>query len=54
LSFAGLPTPNIFAGGHNFHSRKEWISVQDMQRAVETIVNLCTIWSEKSLYRTGS
>ncbi len=54
LSFAGLPTPNIFAGGHNFHSKKEWISVQDMQRAVETIVNLCTIWAEKSLYRTGS
>ena len=54
LSFAGLPTPNIFAGGHNFHSKKEWISVQDMQRAVETIVNLCAIWSEKSLYRTIS
>jgi tripeptide aminopeptidase len=53
LSFAGLPTPNIFAGGHNFHSKKEWISVQDMQRAVETIVNLCSIWAEKSLYREG-
>jgi len=51
LSFAGLPTPNIFTGGHNFHSKKEWISVQNMQRAVETIVNLCSIWAEKSLYR---
>jgi tripeptide aminopeptidase len=53
LSFSGLPTPNIFAGGHNFHSKKEWISVQDMGRAVETIVHLCTIWAEKSLYRSS-
>ena len=48
LSFMGLPTPNIFTGGHNFHSKKEWISVQDMQKAVETIVNLCMLWAEKS------
>jgi tripeptide aminopeptidase len=46
LSFMGLPTPNIFAGEHNFHSRLEWVSVQDMEKAVEVIVNLCQIWAE--------
>ena len=40
LSFMGLPTPNIFAGEHNFHSRLEWVSVQDMEKAVEVIVHL--------------
>ena len=48
LSFMGLPTPNIFTGGHNFHSQKEWISVQDMEKAAETIVHLLQIWVEKS------
>lgn len=48
LSAMGLPTPNIFTGGHNFHSKKEWISVQDMTRAVETIVHLLTIWEENA------
>ncbi len=48
LSYEGLPTPNIFTGGHNFHSQKEWISVQDMEKAVETIINLVQIWAEKS------
>jgi tripeptide aminopeptidase len=48
LSYMGLPTPNIFTGGHNFHSKKEWISVQDMQKAVETIIHLVQIWAEKS------
>lgn len=48
LSFMGLPCPNIFAGEHAFHSRQEWVSVQDMQKAVETIVNLAMIWEEKS------
>ncbi len=47
LSFQGLPTPNIFTGGHNFHSRQEWISVQDMHKAVETIVHLVKVWAEK-------
>jgi len=47
LSFMGLPTPNIFTGGHNFHSKKEWISIQDMQKAVETIVHLCRLWVTK-------
>ena len=41
LSFMGLPTPNIFAGEHNFHSRLEWISTYDMHKAVEVIVELC-------------
>ena len=40
LSFMGLPTPNVFAGEHNFHSRLEWVSVQDMEKAVEVIVYL--------------
>jgi len=48
LSFMGLPCPNIFAGEHAFHSRQEWVSVQDMQKAVETILHLCTIWEEKA------
>jgi tripeptide aminopeptidase len=44
LSFMGLPTPNLFAGEHNFHSRLEWVSAQDMDKAVEVIVELCRIW----------
>jgi tripeptide aminopeptidase len=48
LSFMGLPTPNIFAGEHNFHSRLEWVSVQDMEKAVEVIVNLVRVWEERS------
>jgi tripeptide aminopeptidase len=46
LSFMGLPCPNIFAGEHAFHSKQEWVSVQDMQKAVETIVHLAMIWAE--------
>ncbi|TZF85598.1 peptidase T (plasmid) [Pedobacter sp. BS3] len=46
LSFMGLPCPNIFAGEHAFHSKHEWVSVQDMQKAVQTIVNLAAIWAE--------
>ena len=48
LSFMGLPTPNIFAGEHNFHSRLEWVSVQDMEKAVEVIVNLARIWATRA------
>jgi tripeptide aminopeptidase len=48
LSFMGLPTPNLFAGEHNFHSRLEWVSVQDMEKAVDVLVNLCRIWEERS------
>jgi tripeptide aminopeptidase len=48
LSLMGLPTPNIFAGEHAFHGRQEWVSVQDMQKAVETILHLCAVWEERS------
>jgi tripeptide aminopeptidase len=48
LSFMGLPTPNIFAGEHAFHGKQEWVSVQDMQKAVQTILHLCAIWEERS------
>ena len=48
LSFMGLPCPNIFAGEHAFHSKHEWVSVQDMQKAVDTILHLCMVWEEKS------
>ncbi|WP_316202911.1 MULTISPECIES: peptidase T [unclassified Bradyrhizobium] len=48
LSFMGLPCPNIFAGEHAFHSRLEWVSVQDMEKAAQTIVHLAMIWEERS------
>lgn len=48
LSYMGLPCPNIFAGEHAFHSKQEWISVQDMQKAVETIIRLAIIWEQES------
>jgi len=48
LSFMGLPCPNIFAGGHAFHSPLEWISRQDMEKAVGTIVELAKIWEERA------
>ncbi len=48
LSFMGLPCPNLFAGEHAFHSRQEWVSVQDMQKAAETLVHLAMIWEQRS------
>ncbi|MBB3594161.1 tripeptide aminopeptidase [Rhizobium sp. BK529] len=48
LSFMGLPCPNIFAGGHAFHSPLEWISRQDMEKAVSTIVELAKVWEERA------
>jgi tripeptide aminopeptidase len=48
LSFMGLPCPNIFAGEQAIHSKLEFISVQDMNKAVETLVHLVKIWEEKS------
>jgi tripeptide aminopeptidase len=54
LSFMGLPCPNIFAGEHAFHSRLEWVSVQDMEKAVQTIVNLAMIWEERAWSLSGS
>jgi tripeptide aminopeptidase len=51
LTAAGLPTPNIFTGGKNFHSKTEWVSLRGMQNAVDTIVNLAQIWVEESADR---
>src|SRR5205823_14107826 len=48
LSFMGLPCPNLFTGEMAFHGKHEYISVQDMQKSVETIVHLAMIWEEKS------
>jgi len=48
LSFMGLPCPNLFAGEQAIHSKLEFISVQDMNKAVETMVHLVSIWNEKS------
>jgi tripeptide aminopeptidase len=48
LSFMGLPCPNIFAGEHAFHSRLEWVSVQDMEKAMQTIVHLAMIWEQRA------
>lgn len=48
LSFMGLPCPNIFAGEHAFHGKQEWVSVQDMVKAVETIVHLVQVWEENN------
>ncbi|WP_231491191.1 peptidase T [Pedobacter sp. Leaf170] len=48
LSYMGLPCPNIFAGEHAFHSKQEWVSVQDMEKAVQTIINIACIWEEHS------
>ena len=46
LSAKGLPTPNIFAGGHEFHSVREWASVQDMAAAAAVVVHLARLWTE--------
>lgn len=48
LTAAGLPTPNIFTGGQNYHSKTEWVSVWGMEKAVDTVVNLAQIWVEKA------
>ncbi|MGV3603782.1 MAG: peptidase T [Dyadobacter fermentans] len=48
LSFMGLPCPNIFAGEHAFHSKLEWVSVQDMEKAVEVIAELAQVWESNS------
>lgn len=48
LSFMGLPCPNIFAGEHAFHGKQEWVSIQDMEKAVLTILNIAQIWEERA------
>ena len=45
LTEMGLPTPNLFSGQHRFHSRLEWVSVQDMEKAVQVVVNLAELWA---------
>lgn len=47
LSEMGIPTPNIFTGGHNYHSRFEWASVNTMVKASETIINLIQLWAKE-------
>lgn len=51
LSFMGLPCPNIFTGEMAFHSRHEYVSIQDMQKSVDTLVHLVQIWEEKGNVR---
>jgi tripeptide aminopeptidase len=46
LSAQGLPTPNLFTGGQEYHSVREWASVQDMATAAATIVELAGVWAE--------
>jgi tripeptide aminopeptidase len=48
LSYMGLPTPNLFAGGHNFHAITEYVAIQDMEAAVKMIVTVAQVWEEKS------
>ncbi len=49
LTERGLPCPNIFTGGKNFHGPMEWLSVHGMEKSVETVVNLVQVWVEKSI-----
>jgi len=49
LTFMGLPCPNIFAGEHAFHSKEEWVSVQDMQKATETILYLAELYTVRGI-----
>jgi len=48
LSRMGLPTPNIFCGEHNFHSKTEWVSIQEMELAVKTILEICGVWEKEA------
>ena len=47
LSFMGLPTPNIFAGGENFHGKYEYIPIESMEKAVEVIINIIKAYANK-------
>ncbi len=49
LTYKGLPCPNLYTGGQNFHGKLEWVSVRGMEATVTTIVNLLQIWTEKNL-----
>jgi tripeptide aminopeptidase len=49
LTANGLPTPNIFTGGHNYHGKTEWASLWGMEKATETVVNVAQVWVDKSV-----
>jgi tripeptide aminopeptidase len=49
LTYRGLPCPNLFTGGQNFHGKLEWVSVKGMESTVATLLNLIQIWTEKSM-----
>jgi tripeptide aminopeptidase len=53
LSERGLPTPNLFTGGHEYHSVREWASLQDMAAAAATVVRLARVWAEEESLRAG-
>jgi tripeptide aminopeptidase len=46
LTAMGIPTPNVFTGGHNFHGPTEWLSVEGLQKSLETVRNLLGVWVE--------
>jgi tripeptide aminopeptidase len=48
LSYMGLPTPNIFAGGENFHGRYEFVSVETMEKATQTIIEIAKLFEQKA------
>ena len=48
LSEMGIPTPNIFTGGYNYHSRFEWACLESMEKTVHTLVYLCGLWGENN------
>jgi tripeptide aminopeptidase len=54
LTAMGLPTPNVFGGGQNFHGPTEWLSVEGMERSLETVRNLLAVWVEQSTDRDGA
>ena len=54
LSEFGLPTPNIFTGGQQYHSQREWVCVADMGAAAETIVHLAQLWAERAKAPEGA
>jgi tripeptide aminopeptidase len=53
LSERGLPTPNLFTGGHEYHSVREWASLQDMAAAAATVVRLAGVWAADESLRAG-
>jgi tripeptide aminopeptidase len=54
LTAKGLPTPNIFTGGHAYHSKREWASLDIMCKTVETCLHLVRLWAEKGEKKRGS